>query len=206
MHNTAEHRGAASMSQEDTYLKSTFYEQVVEHVFVSEVLQEVWYGFGKTAEVLRSEVDASGYDVVFECNGFLRHVQLKTTKPDAKASGQKVNVALAEKPSGCVVWIVRQEDHDCRRMKLSYRFFGGMPGRPLPSLADFKVAKHNEGDASGTKKERPNIRVVPKRHFEPVETTRELVERLFGKLSPIDRMSLEQLQAAVVVEEESLDV
>ncbi len=32
---------------DDTYLKSVFYEQLAEHVFVSEVLQEVWYSFGK---------------------------------------------------------------------------------------------------------------------------------------------------------------
>ena len=82
-------------SSEDVSLKSTFYEQLVEHVFVSEVLQEVWYRFGETAEVLRSEIDSSGYDVVLECNGYLRHIQLKATKTNAKASSQKVNIALA---------------------------------------------------------------------------------------------------------------
>lgn len=69
---------------DDTSHQSTFYEQLVEHVFISEVLQEVWYGFGKTIEVLRSEVDTSGYNVIFECDGILRHVQLKTSKADAK--------------------------------------------------------------------------------------------------------------------------
>jgi hypothetical protein len=28
----------------------------------SEVLQDAWFRFGETVEVLRSEVDASGYD------------------------------------------------------------------------------------------------------------------------------------------------
>jgi hypothetical protein len=64
---------------EAAYEKSSFFEKVMEHVFISEVLQETWYGFGKVVEVLRSEVDASGFDVVFECNGVLRHVQLKTS-------------------------------------------------------------------------------------------------------------------------------
>lgn len=191
---------------DDTSHQSTFYEQLVEHVFISEVLQEVWYGFGKTIEVLRSEVDASGYDVVFECDGILRHVQLKTSKADAKTSRQNVNTALAKKPSGCVVWIVRQEDQESRRMKLSYRFFGGKPGEPLPSLEGFSIAKHNKGDAAGTKKERPNIRVVPKSKFLTVTTTRELVERLFGVLTPIDRRSLEQLEAAVESEEDDSHV
>src|SRR5258708_33936062 len=109
----------APVTADSTSLKSTFYEQLVEHVFISEVLQEIWYSFGVIAEVLRSEVDASGYDVVIECNGILRHIQLKTSKPDAKASGQKVNVALAEKPAVCVVWRVRNGDLTNCRMSLS---------------------------------------------------------------------------------------
>ena len=84
---------------DNAYLKSVFYEQLVEHVFIAEVLQEAWYTFGMTAEVLRSEIDAFGYDLVFECNGKVRHVQLKASKHDAKASGQKVNVALARNPA-----------------------------------------------------------------------------------------------------------
>jgi hypothetical protein len=165
---------------DDTFLKSSFYEQLVEHVFVSEVLQETWYRFGKTIEVLRSEVDASGYDVVFECDGVLRHVQLKTSKPGAKAQSQKVNTALAAKPGGCVVWLIRHEDARSFRMRLSYLYFGGAPGEPLPSLAEFKPAKHTKADSLGVKKIRPAIRVVPKSRFTPLGTTRDLVERLFG--------------------------
>jgi hypothetical protein len=45
------------------FLKSAFIEWLVEHVFISEVLQEAWYSYGRTIEVLRSEVDSSGYDI-----------------------------------------------------------------------------------------------------------------------------------------------
>ena len=165
---------------EDAYLKSVFYEQLVEHVFIAEVLQEAWYTFGMTAEVLRSEIDAFGYDLVFECNGKVRHVQLKASKHDAKASGQKVNVALAKKPSGCVVWVFRHEEEDTNRMQLAFRFFGGKAGKPLPSLAGFKVARHTKGNADGEKLERKAIRVVPKREFKKVENIRALVTILFG--------------------------
>lgn len=64
---------------DDVFLKSNFYEQLVEHVFISELLQEVYFRHQKTVEVLRAEVDSSGYDIVLECNGFIRHVQLKTS-------------------------------------------------------------------------------------------------------------------------------
>jgi len=48
------------------YLKSNFFEQLVEHAFISELLQEAWFRYGKTVEVLRSEIDTSGYDLLLE--------------------------------------------------------------------------------------------------------------------------------------------
>lgn len=172
---------------EDTSRKSGFFEQLVEHTFISEILQEVYFGFGQVAEVLRSEVDAYGYDLVLECNGFTRHVQLKTSRHDGKTSVQNVATKLAEKSGGCVIWVILQEDPETRRMRLSYRFFGGAAGEPLPSLSVFKVAKHSKGDASGAKKERPGIRLIPKSSFRVIETTRELVGVLFDLRNTTDR-------------------
>ena len=169
-----------STSDENMYLKSSFYEQLVEHVFISEVLQEVWFRFRKTVEVLRSEVDASGYDVVLECNGVLRHVQLKTSKIGGKRANQKVNVALSDKPSGCVVWILRNEDQQNHRVRLQYLFFGDDAGKKLPSLEGFSVGKHTKGNKDGVKAERQSIRVVPKGKFKSIDSITELVKQLFG--------------------------
>ena len=180
-------------SADDAYMKSTFYEQLVEHVFISEVLQEAWYYYGKTVEVLRSEVDASGYDVVLECNEVLRHVQLKTSRRESKTARQKVNIGLAAKPSGCIVWIVRSEDTESCRASLSYLFFGGASGTPLPSLDGFKVATHTKGNAEGVKKERAAIRVIPKAKFTPIATTRELVAVLFGLQGRANPIEIEQI-------------
>jgi hypothetical protein len=168
------------VAKEEQYLRSTFYEQLVEHVFISEVLQEAWFRFGATVEVLRSEIDAAGYDIVLECNGIIRHVQLKTSTAEARTTRQLINIALAEKPSGCVVWLVRTEDRQSCRMRLRYRFFGHGPGEPLPSLEPFPVAKHTKADSTGFKKERPAIRQIPKREFEEIGTITELLGRLFG--------------------------
>lgn len=104
-------------------VKSNFYEQLAEHVFISEILQEAFFRFGKTVEVLRSEIDSSGYDIVLECNGVIRHVQLKTSLMNATTSIQKINVALAEKPSGCVIWLKRELDNENLRIKLRYLFW-----------------------------------------------------------------------------------
>jgi hypothetical protein len=56
-------------------------------------------------EVLRSEFDAFGYDVVIEANRVLRHVQLKSTVTTGRRAHVDVQLALANKPGGCVVWV-----------------------------------------------------------------------------------------------------
>ena len=162
------------------YLKSNFYEQLVEHAFISEILQEAWFKYGKIIEVLRSEIDSSGYDLLLECNGVIRHVELKTSGTEARRSFQNINTALAQKPSGCVVWLIREEDEDTCRVKLRYLFFGNPPGEPLSTLETFKVAKHTKGNAHGVKKERPAIRQIPKSKFNEVSGIKELLEKLFG--------------------------
>lgn len=64
------------------YRESSFREKLLEHVFVSELLQEAWLGRRQTMEVLRSEVDAAGYDLVLECGGTIRYVQLKGSRAE----------------------------------------------------------------------------------------------------------------------------
>ena len=165
------------------YLKSNFYEQLVEHGFISELLQEAWFRYGRTVEVLRSEIDSSGYDLLLECNGVIRHVELKTSGTEARRSFQNINMALAEKPSGCVVWLMREEDGSKNRVNLKYLYFGDAPGKPLPSLQTFKIAKHTKGNAQGVKKERPLIRRIPKNKFIELSGINELLEKLFGLIA-----------------------
>ena len=160
-------------------LHSTFYENMTEHVFLSELIQETWFGFNKKVEVLRSEVDDSGYDLALECNGKLRHIRLKTSSADAQTARQTINAALAKKPSGCVVWILRDEDRSNRRMSFSYRFFGDKPGKPLPSMKAFPKGKHAKGDAKRRKGERSNTRVLAKGRFKKVRNIGHLLELLF---------------------------
>jgi hypothetical protein len=45
-----------------------------------------------------------------------------------------------------------------------------------------KVAKHTKGNAEGIKGERPNLRILPRSHFEPVDSLDSLLCKLFGKL------------------------
>ncbi len=164
---------------EDTadYLFSSYRERLIEHLFVGELLRALWLGGIPQVEVLRSEVDGAGYDVVLECRSITRHVQLKAARLGGTRANVGVNVNLANKPSGCVIWVY----FNPKSLQLGpFYWFGGPPGRPLPPLSHFKVGRHTKGDASGHKAKRPNIRVVPKGQFVKVDTVTELVTRLFG--------------------------
>lgn len=162
------------------YTESSFREKLLEHVFVSELLQEAWLSRDQTAEVLRSEVDNSGYDLVLECSATTRHVQLKSSRADSRTARQTVNIKLARKGSGCVVWLLYQEDMTSGRVKLDYLFFGGGPDEPLPSLDSFRVGRHTKADAAGHKSERPGTRVIPKGSFIRLGGMKQLMDVLFG--------------------------
>lgn len=153
------------------FLKSSFREKLVEHLFISELLKLSWINGDCSLEVSKPEVDNQGYDLIIEGNGYIRHVQLKTSHLNASASGQKVHIALSRKPSGCVVWIYFDEN----TLELGpFLIFGDKPGHSLPSLEGLKVAKHTKANAEGVKSERPEIRVIPKGKFSKCESFKEL--------------------------------
>ncbi len=158
------------------YLKSSFREKLIEHLFIGELLKHSWLEGGCSLEFAKPEVDNQGYDLIAEQNGIIRHIQLKTSHLKARASKQKVHIALSGKPSGCVIWVFFNE----QSMELGpFLFFGDLAGLPLPSLDGFKVAKHAKANAEGIKAERPQIREIPRGQFRKYETVHEIYELLF---------------------------
>lgn len=81
--------------------QSTRREKLMEHVFLGELLRALLRA-GRRCEVLRAETDTSGYDLVIEVDGRLRHVQLKTMRSDGKRRNVDLHLGLAAKPAGCV--------------------------------------------------------------------------------------------------------
>ena len=88
------------------YVHSTLRERIIEHVFVGEALRKLWQRGVTDVEVLRSEFDAGGYDVVMGLRKIVRHIQFKTITVGGKANSVNVSMRLMDKPSGCVIWIV----------------------------------------------------------------------------------------------------
>lgn len=163
--------------------QSVYRERLLEHLLIGELLKHSWLHHNATLEVSQPAIDRSGHDIVLEANEVTRHVQLKASSLTAKTSEQKVHLGLAGKPSGCVVWV----HFDASTMELGpFLFFGDLPGKPLPSIDTFKVAKHTRGGADGVKKERPNIRLIPAFRFRKIDSIPALYEALFG---PIKRLA-----------------
>lgn len=84
---------------------SVLREKVVEHIFLADLSRTLLLDLKLPFEVLRGEFDANGYDVVIEAAGLLRHIQLKATVSDGKRANVDIQLSLAEKPGGCVIWM-----------------------------------------------------------------------------------------------------
>ena len=160
------------------YLHSSYREKLIEHLLISELLKLSWRSGDCSLEVAKPEGDNKGYDLIAEAGGVVRHVQLKASHGASKTSRQKIHVALAAKPSGCVVWVYFDED----TLSLGpFLFFGGSAGEPLPDIDGLKVARHTKANADGYKAERPDIRVVTRSQFETVEQIEDLYAVLFTR-------------------------
>lgn len=156
---------------------SSYREKLIEHLFIGELLKINWMTDKCDLEVGKPEVDNSGYDVILESNNAIRHVQLKASYVGGATSQQKVHLKLADKPSGCVIWIYFDKDS----LDLGpFLYYGGKPGKQLPSIETKKVARHTKSDQEGYKAKRPNIRVLNKGDFKRHETIRDIYHALFG--------------------------
>ena len=157
---------------------SVLRERIVEHIFVGDALRRLWQLGIVDVEVLRSEFDAGGYDIVMSRGSVIRHIQFKSVMVTGKAARTSISMKLQEKPSGCVIWIVVTPelhfDH--------YLWFGNAPGQPLEDISEYAVTKHSKGNADGIKLERAGHRIVPRGQFDRLQSLDTVLARLFGPL------------------------
>ena len=164
------------MTESAHFFDSSLREKVLEHLFVGELLRCLWCSGRRNIEVLHPEVDRAGYDIVFEANAILRHVQFKASYHEARTQRVNIHTDLARKPGGCVIWI----RFDPKTLGLGpFLWFGGPPGEPLPPLGN-KIGRHTRGNREGNKAGRENIRVVNKGRFAVLETIDDVAKALFG--------------------------
>ena len=161
---------------------SVLREQIVEHMFISDVLRLLWKKKIVDVEVLRSEFDAGGYDLVLGYKNIVRHIQFKTVLEGGANTLVSISLKLAEKPSGCVIWTVVDPELNA----IAYLWYGGEPNEPLPQIDRLKITKHTKGNALGEKAERINHRVLNMSQFRRYETLEEVLRQLFGNVLALD--------------------
>jgi len=167
------------LSQASSY-RSRDRENLIEHVFISEILQECWFVREQPIEILRAEVDAYGYDLVLECNGLIKHVQLKATQNARPTRKQTINRFLENKVGGCVVWILIDRQHNEGRVQLNYLYFGGRrPRDRMPPLGDTPALNPR------SKAPRKNSRLLDAKQFDAIPTTAALLDRMFGRAKAV---------------------
>jgi hypothetical protein len=157
------------------HLNSTLREKIVEHMFIAGVLCILWRRGVRDVEVLRSEFDASGYDLVLSQGKIVRHIQLKSTVLGGRNRNAGVHRSLANKASGCVVWIYIDDALHFRE----FYFFGGSRGEPLPNISTFASLKRTTPNIKGKKPMRKNHVKISRAKFTKLATLDDVVERLF---------------------------
>lgn len=156
--------------------QSSLREKVFEFQLLGELGIEM-LARGMDFAVLHSTSDRDGYDVVIETGPIVRHIQLKTTTIDTTTREVPINMRLASKPAGCVLWSVF--DPEVRRF-VEYRWFGAMSGHPIPDLGE-RAVRHSRANAAGVKAIRPDMRSLGLARFELLYTIEAVADRLFGE-------------------------
>jgi hypothetical protein len=162
------------------YAESSARENLIEHVFLGELLRGLWRKNVRDLEVLRPEVDNGGYDLALEFRGLTRHMQLKSSFIGARRSEVTASVKLLDRPSACILWIF----FDPNTLLLGpFLWFGGIAGERIPPLGE-KTARHTKPNAMLEKADRPRHRVIAKNRFASLETIDDVIEKLIGSRHP----------------------
>lgn len=159
----------------DHSVHSSLRASILEHVFLGELLSALWAKRIRRIEVLRSEVDAAGYDLVVACNGVTRWIQLKSSYRGSKTARVTVNTAIADKPGGCIIWIM----FDPASLKLGpFLWLGGSLESRISDLGN-RIGRHTRG-GRGRKNPRLATRVVAKAQFKVLTDIRAVTHEMFG--------------------------
>ena len=159
-------------------INSSLRERIVEHVFIGEALRRLWQLEIVNVEVLRSEFDAHGYDLVLARGHIVRHIQFKTGRAH-RPGDVSVAMSLAEKPSGCVILISVTDKLDLG----PFFWFGSAAGEPLPDVSGFSVPLRATHNKLGVRPPRPKHRLIPKAAFKRLDSLDAVLVELFGSIS-----------------------
>ena len=124
--------------------ESSLREKIIEHLFLGDLLRCLWRKGIRDIEILRTEIDRDGYDLILEANGVVRHIQLKASHRLAKTTELDIQVSLERKPCACVIWIrfdpdsiearAIKQDADYEGVRVTFR--GHLQNARIPMQVD----------------------------------------------------------------------
>ena len=156
--------------------ESDYAEIFMEHLFISDLQQHCAFVRDHKVEVLRAEVDNSGYDLVLEHKGIIRHVQLKSRHRKGKKRFQDLNRALEDHQGGCVVWMFWEPD-DSGKAVLTYRWWGGLPRQKKTESFGTKPGRKSSQQRLGWGDFKPYDEKPGSENFCGID---EIAKKLFG--------------------------
>ena len=166
------------MNEADKHSRhSVLREVILEHALIADILRDLWSRDVFDAEILRSEFDAGGFDLVMTRGNVTRHVQLKSRLAGKPLTTVTVGLKLEARRSGCVVCLIVNDDLTVAH----FRWLGGGPETSLSSISALPIARNTRSNSQGHKQLRPDHRVVPLRSFERIDGVAALVDRLLGQ-------------------------
>ena len=147
-------------------------EKLLENLFSGEVLRELWCRGIYEVDLLHSDIDASGYDVVLELPNGVRHIQLKalTKRKQIIANGK-----IVDRQSGCIiVMIVSEEDLSFTE----FLWFGNLLNEPCSDIRTLPEARHTKGDSTGAKAKRLDSYKLSVGKFERLPDLPAVIDKL----------------------------
>lgn len=113
------------------YRNSRFFENLLEHRFIFDLMRHlVLNPEPQLVNVLKSEVDAFGFDLVLSVAGRSTHVQMKTRSGLPTRNPYEISEALWSLPNACAIWVL----YDIATLDPSCYYILGFPMPPMESF------------------------------------------------------------------------
>ena len=149
-------------------------EKILENLFIGEVLRNLWNREGYNVELLQSDIDAAGYDLVLSLPNGLRYIQLKAM---TRAKSCKVNGKISDKIGGCVVVMIVSEELKFK----NFLWFGNSISKNCEDVRQGRVAKHEKGNSTGFKAARKDSYVINRGQFDELANWDQVVNNLLSE-------------------------
>lgn len=161
-------------------------EKLLKIRFVSDLSRALWLTGCRDFDVLRSNVDDNGFDLMIEAKNVIRHIQFIFTANGDETLDAKVDYRLSTKASGCIIWV--EYDPDTLNIT-TYGWYGTYQGLGLPRIWVPERSSHN---SDSIKPLTDNRRLLQKSKFTPVRSIHQLIGHLFGRSEAEERIILNQ--------------